>query len=219
MESRASILNALRAARPSGSGSALPACSSADVFADYPAASTDLFSAFRQKIESLRGETLRCSSLSEAANALVALLPSGVSYAYQEDTRLKELLAQHDLAAHLGEGISAEATRLESKAFAQLTVGFSLADALVARTGSIVLRATRAGGRRLSVLPEVHVVLASSKQLVPSLEDWLKVVSTDPDWSYAGLITGPSRTADIERIIVFGAHGPRRLIVVLIDQN
>jgi L-lactate dehydrogenase complex protein LldG len=95
---------------------------------------------------------------------------------------------------------------------------FTVADALIARTGSIVLRATTAGGRRLSVLPPIHCVVAERAQLVPYLSAWLNNVHSDRGWSYGTIITGPSRTADIERILVLGAHGPKRLIVIVVDQ-
>ena len=74
----------------------------------------------------------------------------------------------------------------------------------------------------MSVLPEHHVVLATRDQLVADLPTAYRRVqevagTTDaPGASYVGLITGPSRTGDIERVRVLGAHGPRRLTVYLI---
>ena len=74
-------------------------------------------------------------------------------------------------------------------------------------------------GRRLSVLPPLHVVLATEDQLVASLEDGLAHLRKQEDWSYAAFVTGPSRTADIEKILVLGAHGPRRLVVILMARE
>jgi L-lactate dehydrogenase complex protein LldG len=96
-------------------------------------------------------------------------------------------------------------------------VSLTLAEALVALTGSIVT-SSACGGRGASAVPDCHIVLARIEQLVPDLETALALVkergiaSTN---SYVGLITGSSRTADIEKILVLGAHGPRRLVVVL----
>jgi L-lactate dehydrogenase complex protein LldG len=97
-------------------------------------------------------------------------------------------------------------------------VGISECDALVAQTGSVVVTSRSAGGRALSVLPPHHVVLAREEQLVGSLPDALALLRE----KYAGdfpsmisFITGPSRTGDIERILVLGAHGPRKLTVIL----
>lgn len=90
-------------------------------------------------------------------------------------------------------------------------------NALVAQTGSVLVSAA-CGGRGASVVAPVHIVIASIEQLVPDLDAALArvqsrgVVSAN---SYLCLITGSSRTADIEKILVMGAHGPRRLIVFL----
>lgn len=97
-------------------------------------------------------------------------------------------------------------------------VGISGCDALVAQTGSILVSTRSAGGRVLSVLPPHHIVLARREQLVPDLTAALRRMqeSYAPEYpSYCGFITGPSRTGDIERILVLGAHGPKKLTVLV----
>jgi L-lactate dehydrogenase complex protein LldG len=93
----------------------------------------------------------------------------------------------------------------------------TLAEALVAQTGSVFVSAS-CGGRGASVVAPVHIVVASVDQLVPDLETAfarLRESNAPAKNSMLCLITGSSRTADIEKIIVMGAHGPRRLVVVL----
>jgi L-lactate dehydrogenase complex protein LldG len=97
--------------------------------------------------------------------------------------------------------------------------GITACDALVAQTGSILVSSATCGGRGLSVLPHVHVVIATHDQVVGTLGDALD----DARQRHAGrwpsmlsFITGPSRTGDIERILVLGAHGPRELIVAIV---
>jgi L-lactate dehydrogenase complex protein LldG len=93
----------------------------------------------------------------------------------------------------------------------------TLAEALVAQTGSVFVSAA-CGGRGASVVPPVHIVVASVAQLVPDLLGAfarLRESGAVAKNSFLCLITGSSRTADIEKIIVMGAHGPRRLVVVL----
>jgi L-lactate dehydrogenase complex protein LldG len=93
----------------------------------------------------------------------------------------------------------------------------TLAEALVAQTGSIFVSAA-CGGRAASVVAPVHIVVASIQQLVPNLEAAfarLRARGAVENSSMLCLITGPSRTADIEKIIVMGAHGPRRVVVIL----
>ena len=85
-------------------------------------------------------------------------------------------------------------------------------DCLIAQTGSIVV----SGARALSVLPPVHLVIARPDQFVPHLAAAMKFLREryDGRWpSSLSVITGPSRTADIEKILVMGAHGPKRLVL------
>ena len=98
-------------------------------------------------------------------------------------------------------------------------VGITECDALVAQTGSVVVTSRSAGGRALSVLPPHHVVLARRDQLVPDLPaafELLKMEYGDNYPSMISYITGPSRTGDIERILVLGAHGPKKLTVLCV---
>ena len=77
-------------------------------------------------------------------------------------------------------------------------------------------------GRRLNVFPESHIVIAYSSQLVPDIKDALKKMQEKYHNNLPSLITvitGPSRTADIEKTLVMGAHGPKQLYLFLIDEN
>jgi L-lactate dehydrogenase complex protein LldG len=97
--------------------------------------------------------------------------------------------------------------------------GITECDALIAQTGSVLVTARSSGGRALSVLPPHHVVLARRDQLIADLPDAFallkkKYVTNYP--SFISFITGPSRTGDIERILVLGAHGPKKLTIFLL---
>jgi len=95
-------------------------------------------------------------------------------------------------------------------------VGITGCDALIAQTGSVLVTSRSAGGRAASVLPPHHVVIARREQLLPDLPAAFDLVKRkyQPDYpSFISLITGPSRTGDIERILVLGAHGPKKLTV------
>jgi L-lactate dehydrogenase complex protein LldG len=98
----------------------------------------------------------------------------------------------------------------------QCDVGISECDALIAQTGTVLVTNRSAGGRALSVLPPHHVVLARREQLVADLPvafELLKRKYADDYPSMFSFITGPSRTGDIERILVLGAHGPKKLTI------
>lgn len=97
-------------------------------------------------------------------------------------------------------------------------VGVTECDALIAQTGSVLITSRSAGGRALSILPPHHVVLARRDQMVSDLTAAYEVVRRKyaPHFpSLISFVTGPSRTGDIERILVLGAHGPKRLTIIL----
>jgi L-lactate dehydrogenase complex protein LldG len=98
----------------------------------------------------------------------------------------------------------------------QCDAGISECDALIAQTGTVLVTNRSAGGRVLSVLPPHHVVLARREQLVadlPAAFELLKRKYASDYPSMISFITGPSRTGDIERILVLGAHGPKKLTI------
>lgn len=107
----------------------------------------------------------------------------------------------------------------ETRDLESCDAGISECDALVAHTGSVLVTSRTAGGRALSVLPPHHVVLARRDQLLGGLPDAFELVKRKYAPNYPSLIsfiTGPSRTGDIERILVLGAHGPKKLTIFCI---
>lgn len=100
-------------------------------------------------------------------------------------------------------------------------VGLTSCEALVARTGSILLSSAK-NGRALSIVPPVHVVVAYTSQVVMEMKEAMQVIRNKYGRNMPSMLsyaTGPSRTADIERTLVIGAHGPKELFVFLIDDQ
>jgi L-lactate dehydrogenase complex protein LldG len=98
--------------------------------------------------------------------------------------------------------------------------GLTTCEALIARTGSIMVSSGNTGGRRLSIYPTMHLVVAKTSQLVPDIKDGLLLIRkryNEKIPSMISMVSGPSRTADIEKTLVMGAHGPRNLVLFLID--
>lgn len=94
-------------------------------------------------------------------------------------------------------------------------------EALIARSGSILISSSQTNGRGLSIFPPVHLVIAQTAQIVPDLSDalaWMKEKYEKRYPSMVSLISGPSRTADIEKTLVLGAHGPKEVYVFLLDK-
>ena len=99
-----------------------------------------------------------------------------------------------------------------------IEVGISGCEYLIAHTGSVMVSSAQTGGRQLFIYPPTHVVIAKKNQLVDYLENaYNNIINKYGDNipSQIALITGPSRTADIEKTLIIGAHGPRFLHVFL----
>ena len=106
--------------------------------------------------------------------------------------------------------------------FLEVDCGITLCECLVTRTGSMVMTSKQLAGRRLSIFPPVHIVVATTYQLLPDIKDGLAFVQKkygDNLPSMISLVTGASRTADIEKTLVLGAHGPKELVLFLIDDG
>jgi L-lactate dehydrogenase complex protein LldG len=148
------------------------------------------------------------ASASEIAGIISALPPGPI---FLQDVpilrRLAPKLLNGRAARWSTEGLPADES--------QATI--TLAESLVAATGSVFVSAA-CGGRGAAVVAPIHIVLAFTDQLVPDLEaafTRLYQNGTPQQNSMLVLITGSSRTADIEKILVMGAHGPRRFVVAL----
>jgi L-lactate dehydrogenase complex protein LldG len=110
--------------------------------------------------------------------------------------------------------------RLVKTDLAGCDVSITGCEFLVARTGSIVLSAAQASGRTTSVYAPIHICIAFTSQLVYDLKDALQGVKTKYGNNLPSLITfatGPSRTADIEKTLVVGVHGPKEVYLFLVE--
>jgi L-lactate dehydrogenase complex protein LldG len=104
---------------------------------------------------------------------------------------------------------------IEEVAPQEIAVSAVSAEKGIAETGTIVENSAPGGSRILSVLPPVHVVLLSTADLLMNPLEFFEIVELGKLESSRLLMTGPSRTADIERTLVIGVHGPKKLFVIL----
>jgi L-lactate utilization protein LutC len=179
-----------------------------EIFASIP----DPLERFRRECQANHTECVVTADIAASAAAvseILASIPPGEIF-LQDAPLLRRMAVGwafvHDVRWS-SEGRPNEATKAT----------ITLAESLVAATGSVFVSAG-CGGRGASIVAPVHIVAATVSQLAPDLAtalEWLRARETTIRNSMVSLITGPSRTGDIEKIIVLGAHGPQRLIVVL----
>lgn len=167
---------------------------------------------FQQECKANLMECLLAEGQAASAQTLAQVLqslPQGEIYV-QDDPSLRRLIDASGTKRAVR--WSSESAPKESS---QATV--TLADALIAQTGSVFVSAS-CGGRGASVVAPCHIVVGRVSQLVSDLETALRNATAEQrleNNSYACVISGSSRTADIEKILVQGAHGPIRLVVIV----
>ncbi len=111
--------------------------------------------------------------------------------------------------------------RFTTKSLAQCDVAFTTCELLIARTGTIVLSSAQPEGRTASVYAPVHVCIAESSQVVYDIDEAMQFLKEKYGLHIPSMITfatGPSRTADIEKTLVVGVHGPKEVYCLLADQ-
>lgn len=178
----------------------------------------DLFSTFKAKAEVASAEVHRVPTRSEAIELIGELLRKEAvvdapgSYAVWADCSFLKGMDKARLSWAIP-GLKFEVTRQCAESS---KVGISQMAWAIADTGTLAQDATAVEQRLVSTLPMMHVALLPSSNLVSDLPSFLSRMSPK-NTGYLAMITGPSRTADIERVLTIGIHGPERLVVVFVD--
>lgn len=102
-------------------------------------------------------------------------------------------------------------------ALADADLGVTACVGVAVETGSVLLEAGESDRRAVSLLPWRHLVLATPDQLLPTVSDLMKRWQEVSGEGNAVFVTGPSRTADIEKELVLGVHGPQEVIVAVLE--
>ena len=176
----------------------------------YPTTDEPLDVMFAEQFTAISGQFLFCEDEVQFIDNLLQLAEERKWHKiYCWEPALQEVLGRYEYPYYETD-----------KDFDQADVGFTLCEALIARNGSILLSNGNMAGRRLSIYPPVHIVLAYTSQMVLDIKDGLKLLKTKYENNLPSMIsnvTGPSRTADIEKTLVLGAHGPKELFVFLLE--
>ena len=179
----------------------------------------NLPSQFAQALQKVKGEVRRVSDFDEARKTLGKTLdelnPGKVVVADDEP------LNQIDLPSLYVdcEWFFVGKTEGDLREFcANADVGLTGADGALAETGSVILEMNASQSRLASLLPPVHIVMLPVSKIVPDIFTWTANRNGEMP-SQLVIISGPSKTADIEQTLVVGVHGPKRFIVIVYDDS
>ncbi len=105
---------------------------------------------------------------------------------------------------------------IELNSAATAKIGINQVDYGIAETGSLVEISADISKRLCSALPEIHIAILPMSKILPDMETVLREIDIR-NIPYMTVISGPSRTADIERVLTIGVHGPERVIILCVD--
>ena len=164
---------------------------------------------FAEEFSKLQGKFIFCSSRDELAENLQTLVENKEWTHVHCKTPSLETVLQPYNPAYLNVGD-----------VHTLDAAITDCEYLIARTGTIVMSAAQPSGRSLPVYAPVHIVVAYTHQLVFDLKDGISKMKEKYPGQLPSMISfasGPSRTADIEKTLVVGVHGPKEVYCFLVD--
>ena len=177
-----------------------------------------MYEQFKARAEGVSAEVYRFATTTLAADFIVGFLHrEGVadtpgSYALWADCPFLNGIDRQTLQETAGLKLKVTRELAAEARFGISQMGWALAD-----TGTLVQDSTAVEQRLVSSLPTIHIALIPTSGLLPDLPTLLTRVHPK-ECGYIAMITGPSRTADIERVLTIGVHGPERLVIVFVDE-
>lgn len=164
--------------------------------------------AFKESLEAVNGSVYLCTSVNEVCSELQEILKGySTNQIFCAEKEIQKLLQENQFSFSEYDGTKYD-----------VEVGITSCEFLIAHTGSVMVSSALEGGRQLSIYPTIHLVIARKEQIVDYLNSAYSRVQKkygNNFPSHIALITGPSRTADIEKTLVMGAHGPKELHVIV----
>jgi L-lactate dehydrogenase complex protein LldG len=167
---------------------------------------------FKKMLEDIGGKVIIVKDWDELAEGISTLISeNGWNEIVCAENRINTILTASGIAPECKNSLSENTD-----------VVITGCEYLVAGLGSVLVSTAHTHSRRMFVYPPVHVVVAQSSQLVETAEEaWEKTILRYNDHlpSMISMITGPSRTADIEKTLILGAHGPKMLYVFIVNHE
>lgn len=178
---------------------------------------TPVVDLFKASLEEVDGHCLIVHDETELLHALAEIMRnlrqtklSSLRVAVSDSTEVRRLIELIDL------DLDEVAVTPSAADVFSFDIGISGAQAGIAETGTLLLDSSRERHRLVSLVPPVHIAILNASQMVTTLSDALSLMRKDEQVSpIITLVTGPSRTADIELTLAIGVHGQQELYVVI----
>lgn len=193
-------------------------CENWENFFPADSAGISLFEEFQSRASGASAEVLRVKAPSDAIAAVIGIIEStNAKKVVAVNCPLQQAIQLHDAIREIGLPVYTEQSEIAEHA-ESADIGISGVEFGIAETGSVCQDAYAVESRLVSTLPPIHIAIVNSSHILPGIKEAFDVISQVFHHGYISFITGPSRTADIERVLTIGVHGPSRLIIIAIDQ-
>lgn len=178
-----------------------------------------LFPEFEKRATQASTEIFRVKTAIEAQEIITNLVKfTNAKKIVTVDNPLQNASGVNDKLRAMGVTVYTDATDIAEHA-ESADIGISSVEFGIAETGSVCMDGFAFESRLVSMLVPIHIAFINSKNIVLGLNDAFGIISKTYDRGYVSFITGPSRTADIERVLTIGVHGPSRFILIAIDEE
>jgi L-lactate utilization protein LutC len=189
---------------------------------------------FTAEFSRVSGEATVCSKPEDVIATIKGLIQSSgfqtvaisghaVCRRLKVEEKLRAEFPQIHLVNELLDSESAVERRQLRKRLSHVDLSITGTEYLIADIGTIVAIANPQASREISLLPAAHLVLATPDQIYPNMAELFLTIHEEYGDTLPGsaltLITGPSRTADIEKVLIKGVHGPTRLLAIIVDER
>jgi len=178
-----------------------------------------MFDQFKTRAEAVGSEVYRFKTRNDALEFILQFLQKEEvkdakdAYAVWYDGPFLAGIDKNELASKVS-GLKFEVTRQNT---ADAKIGISEVGWALTDTGSLVSDQSSVASRLVSTLPAIHVAIIGSDRILDGKPAVFEKI-TPKSSRYIAFITGPSRTADIERVLTIGVHGPKRLVIIFVDE-
>lgn len=209
MSARDNILKKIKNALKKPVQKPFPDVQTDDVSVVFAKQKDNLDVLFAENFTKMQGQFVYCNNETDFINKLDALTEANEwKRLYCRESEIINLLQQNNFR------------KLAFSNMNETPAAITTCEALIARTGSILLSSALQSGRTTSVYTPVHICVAYTDQVVYDIANGLEILQNKYDElpSMITLATGPSRTADIEKTLVVGIHGPKQVFCFLIER-
>lgn len=178
-----------------------------------------LFPEFEKRAKAVAAEVFRVKTAAEAREVVLNLARfTNAKKVVSVPGPLQEAAGMEAALTAAGIDLYTDPAQIAAHA-ATADMGLSGVEFGIAETGSVCQDGYAIESRLVSTLPPIHVAFLDGRAIVPGIAEAFEIIATVFDHGYISFITGPSRTADIERVLTIGVHGPSRFVIVAVDEG